>query len=648
MSIEQQVKGGGITYRPELDGLRALAVLSVIIYHAKLSAFESTILPGGYFGVDVFFVISGFLITKLLIHDIEVKGKFDAATFYMRRARRLLPSIVWILIVIIPISYYLLIPYQLHQYSKSALSSLIFLANGFFYFDKIQYGAEEALLQPLLHMWSLGVEAQFYLAYPLIFFGILAVGKYKAQIWLFGTLIVGFFVLALAVTNWNPDLSFFMLPSRLWEFFSGGVLVFVEKSRVYRLYFWRSRALSLVGLFLILMPIALVNDFARHPGLVTLCPVFGSGLLILCRDDFVCVLLRSRLLVYTGLISYSLYLWHYPIFSFARIATDSLSSGQKVMLIFLSFVAASISYALVEKPMRNASLFLGRSRLTVFLFFSLVLVAFSTWAIATNGWVTKVTSVSNMQSLFDENEMQKAREYVWREKTRRDYRNLDSFTFQSDRVRLLVVGDSNSGDLINALLMVDNHELLEIVSLRHNANCGAVYGDFVKLIEKYGRKDRRECINFDAQEFEMLVAQSDLVLWAQAWKEWEVNYFAETYNNLVNRFGDKFIYFLNKHTKRLTKQDFQRLNHAVTTPVVSDLSEDHRRRNETIKGIVGDDYIDYYELVCLEGKCPIVDEHGGVIQFDGFHLTEYGAYYLADKLESKLNLWIPELKKTIE
>ena len=171
MSIEREIKDGGIAYRPELDGLRALAVLSVIIYHAQLSVFGSTMLPGGYFGVDVFLVISGFLITKLLIHDIEVKGKFDLANFYIRRARRLLPAIVWILIVLIPVAYYLLIPYQLHQYSKSTLFSLLFLANGFFYFDKIQYGAEEALLQPLLHMWSLGVEAQFYLAYPLIFLG---------------------------------------------------------------------------------------------------------------------------------------------------------------------------------------------------------------------------------------------------------------------------------------------------------------------------------------------------------------------------------------------------------------------------------------------------------------------------------------------
>ena len=434
-----------------------------------------------------------------------------------------------------------------------------------------------------------------------------------------------------------------MFPTRLWEFLCGAALVFLEKNRIYRLYCSRSRALSLIGLLLIFLPVAFVNDLARHPGLITVCPVFGAGLILLCRDDFISVLLRSRSLVYAGLISYSLYLWHYPIFSFARIATDVLSNGQKLILILLSFIAASISYTLVEKPMRNPSFYSGRFRSAILLLFSLVLVLYSVWAITTNGWMTRVPSVSNLQTLFDENEIQKSREYVWREKTLRDYRNSDSLSFRSDRFRLLIVGDSNSGDLINTLLEVNNHHVLEIISLRNNANCGAVYGDFDGSIEKYGRKDRGECFNFDSEEFEALVTQSDLVIWAQAWKEWEVNHFGKSYSNLVKRFGDKFIYFLNKNTKRLTKRDFQRLYYAVTTPIFADWSEDDRRLNATIKEAVGDNYIDYYDVVCLEGRCPVVDEHGGVIQFDGFHLTEYGAYYFADKLQGELNLRIPEL-----
>ena len=210
-------------YRPEIDGLRALAVLSVIIYHADLSLFGYKLLKGGFLGVDIFFVISGYLITALILNEIDLKGKFSFLFFYERRARRLLPALFIIILTFIPVAFFLLLPNEFEEFAKSVLFTLGFSSNFYFYNSGLIYGTENGLLKPLLHTWSLSVEEQFYLIFPIITFFFLKYLKNK----IIYAVIIGFFF-SLIYAHWNafqnPTLNFYFLFSRGWELFAGSFL----------------------------------------------------------------------------------------------------------------------------------------------------------------------------------------------------------------------------------------------------------------------------------------------------------------------------------------------------------------------------------------------------------------------------------------
>ena len=214
-------------YRPEIDGLRALAVLSVIIYHGELSLYNFKLLEGGFLGVDVFFVVSGYLITSLILNDINLKGKFSYLYFYERRARRILPALLIIILTFLPISYFLLLPNEFEEFSKSILYTLGFGSNFYFYYSGLIYGAENGLLKPLLHTWSLSVEEQYYLIFPIII--LLFIKLFKNKI-IYVILFCLFFSLIYAHWNafHNPSLNFYSLLSRGWELLAGSLLAFLE------------------------------------------------------------------------------------------------------------------------------------------------------------------------------------------------------------------------------------------------------------------------------------------------------------------------------------------------------------------------------------------------------------------------------------
>src|SRR5210317_30681 len=244
-----------VVYRPEIDGLRAIAVSAVILYHAQITILGQRPFKGGFIGVDIFFVISGYLITSIILKELVTTGSFSFKHFYERRIRRILPALLFVMLVSLPFAWMYLLPSSFIDFSKSILYSLGFSSNFYFHYSGQQYGAESGLLKPFLHTWSLSVEEQFYILFPIV---LLITFKYFKK-YLIHILILGF-VISLGLADWvsrnHPSASFYFLHTRMWELLAGSILAYFEILNVNRN---QNKKLNLIlpftGLLLIVLPI---------------------------------------------------------------------------------------------------------------------------------------------------------------------------------------------------------------------------------------------------------------------------------------------------------------------------------------------------------------------------------------------------------
>jgi peptidoglycan/LPS O-acetylase OafA/YrhL len=350
-------------YRPEIDGLRAIAVLSVIIYHAGFEINISNqiykLLPGGFLGVDIFYVISGYLITYLILEKIK-NNTFTFTDFYERRIRRLLPILFVVILSSIIAGYILMMPNQLKDLSGSAISSLLFLSN-FWFFLTDNYFADESLLKPLLHTWSLSIEEQFYIIFPplLYFFHKKKFNNIKL---FFIFLICGSLIFSSVGSFYYKNLNFYILPSRVWELLVGALLAYQHINQKMAPKKTSNQLIISFGIILIILPFFLFNGSTPHPSIFTSFTVIGTAIIIFYNNNFGFIknILSSKLFVGTGLISYSLYLWHYPVFAFKKIRSQTLSEFDKLELIFLVIILSILSYFFIEKPFRNRKLILKK------------------------------------------------------------------------------------------------------------------------------------------------------------------------------------------------------------------------------------------------------------------------------------------------
>ncbi len=333
-----------LSYRPEIDGLRAVAVTSVILYHGKTLP-----LPGGFAGVDVFFVLSGYLITAILLGELQ-NGAFSILRFYERRVRRILPALVVVLAATSLAAVALLIPSQLYAYGQS-LAAVVLFASNFVFGAKSGYFSPALEEAPLLHTWSLSVEEQFYLGFPLLL--ALLYRRCPRHI----GLVLGLLTLAsLGLAEWGwrhePDVNFFFTFSRGWELLSGTIAALILNRRPVP-----SQSLAAaLGLCMILYSLIFHSDLTPYPSLATLVPVVGTVLLILFANAASGVgrWLAMRPMVAVGLVSYSAYLWHQPLFALARASnTDAPSTALMAALTLATYGLAALTWAWVEQPFRR-------------------------------------------------------------------------------------------------------------------------------------------------------------------------------------------------------------------------------------------------------------------------------------------------------
>lgn len=351
---DNMTAGGSHSYRPDIDGLRAVAVLSVVFFHLSKSY-----LPGGFLGVDMFFVISGYLISSILTKDAQVSG-VSITRFYERRIRRIAPALLVLLLVTSVVSAIVLLPLDLEGLGKSLAATLLFASNVYFWRDT-NYFSQAAEEKPLLHTWSLGVEEQFYIFFPLLVAFVFTRWR-GAFLPIVAILTVASFVLNILLVRAGGALpAFYLLPTRAWEL---GVGVILTVWRVGSLSLATRQVVAAVSSILIAIGLAFPDAIAAV-GLPVASPVvLGTAGLIWAGSESASALnrvLALRPLVTIGLLSYSLYLWHWPILMFYQYYTvDSLSPLEQLVLVFFMLTASWLSWRFVERPFRSSSFPIGR------------------------------------------------------------------------------------------------------------------------------------------------------------------------------------------------------------------------------------------------------------------------------------------------
>ena len=337
----------GLRYQPAVDGLRAVAVVPVVLFHAGIGAFG-----GGFVGVDVFFVISGFLITGIIAADID-RGRFSIGRFYERRVRRILPALFLVMLACLAAGLSLFLPGQLRSLAQSELAALGFASN-IWLWREAGYFMGDARMFPLLHSWSLSLEEQFYLLFPAL---MMAASRFRLRrLAMVLVLLAGSLALAAVGAYVKPSASFYLLPTRAWELMLGAALALgaVPPLASPRL----REAIGWAAVPLILIPVFAYTEQTVFPGLAAVPPCLGTAFLIAAGRDGGCRVtdaLSARPVVAVGLISYSLYLWHWPLFVFARQLTlaPDLSAPVIAFCILLSVLLAAATWRWVERPFRD-------------------------------------------------------------------------------------------------------------------------------------------------------------------------------------------------------------------------------------------------------------------------------------------------------
>jgi len=425
-------------YRKEIDGLRSIAVVPVIFFHAGFS-----IVSGGYVGVDVFFVISGYLITSLLIADLQA-GQFSIAQFYERRIRRIVPALLFVILVTTVFAVYYMIPDQVRDYYGSMVSVAGFVSNFYFAADAGYFGAAP-LEKPLLHTWSLSVEEQFYVLFPLLMMLGWRHGRAHLVRWIGMIAIISLAAAELSHRLLDLELAYYLTTGRAWELMLGSLIAFHGDALVERSHTWQRECAGLAGLIMIGLAVVGFEQHTPSPSIYTLLPTVGTALVLVYarRDTITGRVLGSWPLVAIGLVSYSAYLFHQPLFAIGRIlGVFEPNSPLFAKLALLSIGMGAVSYFLVERPFRKKTRF---SRRTIFTFGTIALLMLV--SIGTLGLIYQPAAHHSLLRNWKKKQMES---YALFLRNPALTETLATFGDEPGR-RVLVVGDSHAKDLFNVL-----------------------------------------------------------------------------------------------------------------------------------------------------------------------------------------------------
>jgi len=654
-----------IYYRPDIDGLRAVAVIPVVLFHAGLPHFS-----GGYVGVDVFFVISGFLIAGIISREIN-ENRFSILSFYERRARRILPALFIVIVATLIAAWAISWPRDFVEVSKSALATIFFGSNIYFR-ETIDYFATAAEYRPLLHTWSLAVEEQFYILFPL--FLILMLRRSRAS--LIACLVVVFLVSLGLSANWavnRPIAGFYLSPARAWELLLG---VFLALNAIRR---WSNQWLreiaSAAGIILLLISVVVFDSTTPFPGFAAIVPCLGTVLIIQAgRGDGpptqVSRILSRKPVVFVGLISYSLYLWHWPIFAFSRswLGTTQLPFTWAIGGIAISTGLAAVSWRFVERPFRTGT---KLSRQGIFRLSSItaaILVCISVLVITANG----------VPARFDQRLLDALAGAEDTESNRiacMGYKDDDQYCSVGARIpepSVILLGDSHASALMSAVdyVLKSNGRSGYVAS---HAACAPLLG--VKRVGQ-SSSDSSSCVEFTLSILDFIERKKESLEIAILVGRWPLNVTGQrapgetgppvelastvAKGDLRNR--ELVRLGLNEIASRLTEMGLQvillggvpeigwdvprRITHSITRnqelpspPSMNTVAERHFEADRILADISGKNqdvtFVKISPLLCTP-ECQILDGTKP-LYVDGDHLSRHGAYrVLGPKLAARM------------
>lgn len=604
-------------YRQDIDGLRALAVLSVIFFH--LDIWPAT---GGFVGVDVFFVISGFLITKIIAQS-EIEGRFSYLDFYARRARRLLPALLATVIITFIVGASFLLPEDFARLSGATVAAML-AATNIFYWNESGYFDVASALKPLLHTWSLAVEIQFYLVWPAFI------------VWLARRKMLGSGILAATVISFAaciylmtiaPTMAFYFTPFRVFEFAIGGLVTFVPKTRST----WMLESFYVAGLAAILWCVVRYADTTAFPGWAALLPCIGTAMAIYAGNARSSALLRVGPAVWVGRISYSLYLVHWPLIVFARYGREPpIPITGQIALLAGTFVLAIVSFYAIEAPFRK------RARRQVYLLAATIAVLISStaghsWA---TGWPWRFSESTLALYTPDRPALVK---YVWANHVARSV--VDDF--RTPKIQMLIVGDSQAADLTNILVEAGEERTAEIITRTVYTECGIPYlppalaEQFMTTINPMTIKDRSfvgRCLTLQKRFIESrALATADYVVVGYFWRDFELPYLDSMIAEIKNRTHAKLV-LVGTKAFSLTPAQMAYQNGGLAgleQYAYAHRDEKAAKANDFLKGR-GELFLDLMPLVCPRaGYCNVLSAGGKPLYFELTHLTQDGARFLS-------------------
>lgn len=616
-----------IKYRPEIDGLRALAVLPVILFHAGFKTFS-----GGFVGVDVFFVISGYLITSIILAEKQ-SGTFSLINFYERRSRRILPALFLVMAACFPFAWLWLTPEDLVEFSKSISYVPVFLSN-FLFYKQSGYFDAAAELKPLLHTWSLAVEEQYYLFFPVLLITTWQFGK-KFIIGLMIFIFITSLCYAQYLVGIKPGAAFYLLPSRFWEILVGAFVAFYYANHNIKRHGHTAEQFgSAFGFILIIYAIFAFDSQTPFPSFYTLVPTVGAALIIVFANHRTLVgkLLGTKLMLGVGLVSYSAYLWHQPLFAFTRHRSlTEPESGLMVVLAVLSFMLAYLTWRYVERPFRNRHRFSRRQVFTSAGIISVLFIVTGLVGQQTKGFI----HLYNEQQLKIVGNIDEAKDYTWKR-----LNDLEHKDFKPNTYKVMVVGDSYAGDFINAVF--ENNPSNQVSFSTHviGAVCGNLYleEDLFKYIDVNAHKVCSDQNWYGDKKVVQLIEQADQVWLVSSWKNWQLPYINKSIANLEKRFGKKFLIVGNKSFgKKIKKIQLSEFSGKSTQELIgmrAPLSEEHISINDFMKNNISPDvFFNLSEAICMSAEeCRLFDDRGNFIAYDGGHTTVDGAKYTGNIL----------------
>ena len=606
-------------YRAEIDGLRALAVVPVILFHAGFELFS-----GGFVGVDVFFVISGYLITTILIEDLENK-RFSIVNFYERRARRILPALFFVMLVCIPFAWMWMLPSQMKDFSESLVAVSLFASNILFwresgYFDA---AAEE---KPLLHTWSLAVEEQYYVLFPIFLILAWRFGKNRV-FWM----IVVMAAISLLLSEWGwrkqPTANFYLAPARAWELFAGSIAAFIVQKQGVQ----KKNLLATFGLAAIVFSIFFYDETTPFPSVYALVPVLGVVLLVLYADKetHAAKLLSTRGFVGIGLISYSAYLWHQPLFAFARVVNISEPSHSLMALLAVSSVViAYFSWRFIEAPFRSKNII---SKNGIFFVSICGIAIFFVLGISFSEIKpTRLVAQFYSDEIIEEQRTRRfqSRQEICKKKT---WAKCDDP--EDGLVNVLIIGDSHSADASTAILKA-SEQIKDQISISSSAlgGCNALQNAQDKLPTTWPNKS--ECVQLNEHQrynIDFLADYDVIVVNFLISNYWNVDDFIQYLRFLDDNFSGHVIAFGSAFSFEEELPAFINRGNSVRnldSIIQNDpLSDDSQIRRVDFKNVL---FLSKYDAFCPNNECAFIAADGVLMTYDKHHLSVDFAGFLGD------------------